>query len=71
MPVPEDVRALFEAARWAASSYNEQPWRFVVVQNVMVRYQLAAAAFNNPLVRSAPVFDEQGAVQLASGITCG
>ncbi len=25
-----DLRALFEAARWAASSYNEQPWRYVV-----------------------------------------
>ncbi len=26
----EDVRAILEAARWAASSYNEQPWRFVL-----------------------------------------
>jgi nitroreductase len=26
----EDIRALFEAARWAASSYNEQPWRYIV-----------------------------------------
>lgn len=26
----EDLRALFEAARWAMSSYNEQPWRYVV-----------------------------------------
>lgn len=26
----EDVCALFEAARWAASSYNEQPWRYIV-----------------------------------------
>lgn len=25
-----DLLRLFEAARWAASSYNEQPWRFVV-----------------------------------------
>ena len=25
-----DLRALFEAARWAASSYNEQPWRYLV-----------------------------------------
>jgi nitroreductase len=25
-----DLRSLFEAARWAASSYNEQPWRYVV-----------------------------------------
>ncbi len=27
---PEDLRSLFEAARWAASSYNEQPWRYIV-----------------------------------------
>ncbi len=25
-----DLRSLFEAARWAASSYNEQPWSFFV-----------------------------------------
>ncbi|MDA3921769.1 MAG: nitroreductase family protein [Salinisphaera sp.] len=25
-----DLQSLFEAARWAASSYNEQPWRFIV-----------------------------------------
>ena len=25
-----DVCALFEAARWAASSFNEQPWRYIV-----------------------------------------
>lgn len=25
-----DLRTLFTAATWAASSYNEQPWRFVV-----------------------------------------
>jgi nitroreductase len=24
-----DLRSLFEAARWAASSYNEQPWRYI------------------------------------------
>ena len=30
-PIPEDVlRSLFEAARWAASSYNEQPWSYLV-----------------------------------------
>ena len=26
----QKVRRLFEAARWAASSFNEQPWRFIV-----------------------------------------
>ena len=25
----EDLMALFEAARWAPSSYNNQPWRFL------------------------------------------
>ena len=29
--VPEaDLRSLFEAARWAPSSYNEQPWNYIV-----------------------------------------
>ena len=27
---PEKIRSLFEAARWAPSSNNEQPWRFLV-----------------------------------------
>jgi nitroreductase len=26
----EDLCSLFEAARWAASSYNEQPWSYIV-----------------------------------------
>ncbi len=30
-PVPaQDLAALFEAASWAASSFNEQPWRYLV-----------------------------------------
>ena len=30
-PVAEaDLQALFEAARWAASAYNEQPWRYLL-----------------------------------------
>lgn len=27
---PEKLKSLFEAARWAPSSNNEQPWRFIV-----------------------------------------
>lgn len=29
----EDLMTIFEAARFAPSSYNEQPWRFVYAQN--------------------------------------
>jgi len=32
-PIEDDVlHALFEAARWAPSSFNEQPWRFMVAR---------------------------------------
>jgi len=27
---PADLRSIFEAARWAPSSFNEQPWRYVL-----------------------------------------
>jgi nitroreductase len=26
----EELRSLLEAARWAASSYNQQPWHFII-----------------------------------------
>lgn len=28
----QDLRTVLEAARWAASSFNEQPWRFLVAR---------------------------------------
>jgi nitroreductase len=28
----DDLRSIFEAARWAASSRNEQPWRYIVAR---------------------------------------
>lgn len=29
----DDLRSLFEAARWAPSCYNEQPWGFIVARS--------------------------------------
>ena len=29
----EELMSLFEAARWAPSSYNNQPWRFIYAKN--------------------------------------
>jgi len=44
-PIPDtDLQALFEAARWAASSYNEQPWRFI-----LVRKNDGEAAYNDAM----------------------
>ena len=39
-----DLLSLFEAARWAASSYNEQPWSYLV----------ATKANSSSRVRSSP-----------------
>lgn len=33
MVTDEELMPLFEAARWAPSSYNEQPWRFLYARN--------------------------------------
>jgi nitroreductase len=36
---PADLAKVFEAARWAASSYNEQPWRFFVGDRNSLTYK--------------------------------
>jgi nitroreductase len=37
----EDLGRLFEAARWAPSNHNRQPWRFLVIQDKKQIGQLA------------------------------
>jgi len=37
---PEKIKSLFEAARWAASAFNEQPWRFIVGTNHNPTYKM-------------------------------
>ncbi len=36
---PADLARVFEAARWAASSFNEQPWRFFVGRRNSLTYK--------------------------------
>jgi F420 biosynthesis protein FbiB-like protein len=40
---PALMGSLLEAARWAPSPHNRQPWRFVVLQSAAIRQQLARA----------------------------
>ena len=40
---PALVQGLLEAARWAPSPHNRQPWRFVVLQKAASRQRLAQA----------------------------
>jgi nitroreductase len=50
----EDLEAILDVVRLAPSAFNVQPWRFVVVQTDEVKVQLAAAAYNQRQVHSAP-----------------
>lgn len=53
-----DLHRVFEAARWAASSYNEQPWRFLVgVRNSLTYKKIfdSLIGFNQGWAGSAPV----------------
>ena len=59
-PVPEaDIRSLFEAARWAASSYNEQPWNYLVAtKDDAVEFERLLGCLletNRAWAKSAPV----------------
>jgi hypothetical protein len=59
IPVGE-LRRLFEAARWAPSSRNEQPWRFVVTDRrqspeAFARLHASLAATNQIWAATAPV----------------
>jgi nitroreductase len=55
---PADLRKVFEAARWAASSYNEQPWRFIVGLRNSLTYKKIFSTligFNQGWAGAAPV----------------
>jgi nitroreductase len=55
---PADLNKVFEAARWAASSYNEQPWRFLVGLRNSSTYKKIFSTligFNQGWAAAAPV----------------
>jgi nitroreductase len=55
---PALLRKVFEAARWAASSFNEQPWRFLLGLRGSSTYDKiygSLSVFNKRWARLAPV----------------
>ena len=55
---PADLKKVFEAARWAASAYNEQPWRFLVgTRNSSTHKKIFSSliGFNQGWAAAAPV----------------
>lgn len=54
--VPEEIiKKLIEAARWAPSAGNIQPWEFVIVRKPETKRRLAAAALSQTFIEEAPV----------------
>lgn len=54
--VPQEiVEKLIEAARWAPSAGNIQPWEFIVVRNPETKRKLAEAALGQSFIEEAPV----------------
>jgi len=67
-PVPRaTIEGLLDAARWAPSGGNLQPWRFVVATAAGRRRELAAAALGQGFVAQAPVVIVVCAVPEESG----
>jgi len=51
---PEILVRILECARYAPSAREDQPWRFIVVQDVLMLHRIARAVFKGDLVRTAP-----------------
>jgi nitroreductase len=50
-----DVERLIEAARWAPSAGNIQPWEFVIVKDMETKRKLSDATLNQTFIEKAPV----------------
>lgn len=55
----DDLASILDAGRWAASSYNEQPWRFIVATKkdsaAFQKLLSVLVPFNQDWAKSAPV----------------
>ncbi len=82
--IPEsDLRVLFEAARWAPSSYNNQPWRIMYAHRDSEHWELffdLLVATNKVWARNAAAlllmvskttFDHNGKPSVTHSFDCG
>jgi nitroreductase len=57
-PTDAELELVFEAARWAASCFNDQPWRYIVVRRGEPEFADALAGLveaNQAWAKAAPV----------------
>jgi len=51
----EIVENLIDAARWAPSAGNIQPWEFIIIRKPEIKRRLAEAALGQAFIEEAPV----------------
>jgi nitroreductase len=51
----ETVEELIDAARWAPSAGNIQPWEFIIVRKPKIKRRLVEAALGQMFIEEAPV----------------
>jgi len=55
-PVSQELLdRIVDCGRYAVSAGEDQPWRFVIVRDRLLRHRMAEVAFNSALVKTAPV----------------
>jgi len=67
----EQIEKILEAARWAPSAGNLQPWEFIVIRRVDVKREIARAALNQTFIEEAPVVIVVCANEVRSGSVYG
>jgi nitroreductase len=55
MPSAKDIDKILDAARWAPSGLNNQPWRFLVIDDIEKKDGLRAFTKYEDTIKSAPV----------------
>jgi len=55
IPTDADIENILEAARWAPSGLNNQPWRFLVIQDKAIKGGLAQFTKYKTIIKEAPV----------------
>lgn len=51
----KEIEKLIDAARWAPSAGNIQPWDFIIVREPQIKQGLCKAALNQEFIEEAPV----------------
>ena len=54
-PSDRDIEKILDAARWAPSGLNNQPWRFLVIKNRSKKEGLAEFTKYGSIIKDAPV----------------